>query len=103
MVSALTCELASKSFFGDDVMVKSNVHRPDPVEKLERLDPAKLRQIRELVFKKSGSGLNEFEEMWAFAEKSLQTRMKNLRKNNVRMNTSSVLQNISDEHDNECD
>jgi hypothetical protein len=91
LICALTCELASRVFFGDDVMIKYNVVKDDPSKNRQRLNREKLAELKEVVRNFVRLFGNDFELKWVEAEKSLQNRMKNLRRNVKRSETSAQL------------
>lgn len=91
LIKGLTCELASRVFFGDDILKNSNVVRDDFVKKRPRLDRGKMANLKQVVSDYVQMSGEEFEIEWLEAEKCLQTRIKNLRKNSVRTATSGQL------------
>lgn len=92
-INELACDLASKSFFGDDILRKSNVLKIDWWRGLTILDQKNLLEIKQIVREKADSISSEidFELNWGRAVCSLQNRCKNLRAGAVRMATSSEL------------
>ena len=77
--------LARESFFGDNTMsISSPSGRSVPGQSLRRLDPALMRDLRNIIKQRARKGEGEFEGLWSKCVQSISKDCQNLRKGLLR-------------------
>ncbi len=97
-VQQMTLDLASKSVFGDDVLVLHNVKQSNSDRQV--LDKKKLMELARLVHENAAGGMDEqtWLDAWQKALEALQKKAKNLRSGAVKKATSSQLADMNTSH-----